>query len=276
MPLRRKVRFVSTRRKRARSSGKYVLRRSPLKRRRIGKRLSFRTTPTRKLTPMTQRPAGFIKAQHYCVLPYRYTSNAMNFGANFGWTFYDSNRVWRANSVYDPYPPALDYFNSSAAGHAYLSTVYNHYLVYKSTITVKVQQCQQAAGTTIYKPLEFILKLDDNNSIPANTLNAQYINNPLCVRKTLQFNANGDASITMRKSFYLRKHLGGKSTNDCASLCGANPIEQMYFLLLAGYPDHAGSLIGSPNYVVTAYIKYYVKYYELADLEGLTSLTQYQ
>lgn len=274
MPLRRKVRFVSTRRKRARSSGKYVLRRSPLKRRRIGKRLSFRTTRTTP-TPKTQLPAGFIKAQHYCVLPYRYTSNATNFGTDFGWTYYNSNHVWRANSVYDPYPPTLSYFNSSAAGHAYLSTVYNHYLVYKSTITVKVQQCQSYTSGT-YKPLEFILKLDDNNAIPANTLNAQYINNPLCVRKTLQFNTNGDASITLRKSFYLRKHLGGKSTKDCSSLCNTNPNEQMYFLLLAGYPDHAGSVIGSPNYVVTAYIKYYVKYYELADLEGLTSLTQYQ
>lgn len=274
MPLRRKVRFVSTRRKRARSSGKYVLRRSPLKRRRIGKRLSFRTTRA-KPTPMTQRPAGFIKPQHYCVLPYRYTSNPLNFGANFGWIYYSSDLVWRANSVYDPYPPALNNFNSSAAGHAYLSSIYNHYLVYKSTITVKVQQCY-AYTTGTYKPLEFVLKLDDNNSIPANTLNAQYINNPLCVRKTLQFNAKGDASITMKKSFYLRKHLAGKSTTDCSSLCNTNPNEQMYFLLLTGYPDHAASTISSPSYVVTAYVKYYVKYYELADLEGVTALTQYQ
>lgn len=178
--------------------------------------------------------------------------------------------------MYDPYPPILSYFNSSAAGHAYLSTVYNHYLVYKSTITVKVQQCKASQSNTIIKPLEFILKLDDNNAIPENVLNAQYINNPLCVRKTLQFNTNGDASITLRKSFSLRKHLAGKSTTNCSSLCNANPEQQMYFLLLAGYPDHAGSLISSPDYVVTAYIKYYVKYYELADLEGLTTLTQYQ
>lgn len=120
-----------------------------------------------------------------------------------------------------------------------------------------------------------LLRRDDDGGAVSATFPEQYNNDPTTKVKILQFTTNCDGRVVLKQSFNLRKHLNGKSTDAVSALTSANPTERMFYLIGFGWADHSSSDSNSPPFQIDVQVRYWVKYYEVKDIQGSQLLVQY-
>lgn len=183
-------------------------------------------------------------AVHYATLRYVTKVSLTVAAANVAPTHY-----FRANSIHDPdYTGSV--FGGQPYGHDTYQSIYNHYQVLGSTITV---QCNPANNQRYFG---VGCLLQDNNNIIEDEARQ------LCAMKGSSYMRSGNGGILTVKRSFNTKYMQDGSTQTASM--GSDPIDPFYFVVFSTEDD-------IPNISISCLvtISYRCKFWEIKDLSAL-------
>lgn len=256
---RRRVRFPKRRYLRRKRAARRVLAGRPMKRRRM---------MTKKKRPSFL--GGVFTPRRFALIPYVDNITAVQVvAADLGIFKQTTDWIWRANSVYDPKYAASGTYNQSGAAHKFFSTLYNHYMVTSSTITVTIRQVQPVVVGTNNNNSDIMCCLwEDDDALNSMTRWSDLISHRNARIATMHCTPDAKGKVVLRlhygyrKTFRSRPEEGGSTTDN-------NPVDQSFFMLGFQFKNQLTPSYNSPQMEVSVRINYRVVYTEPKDVDIL-------
>lgn len=150
--------------------------------------------------------------------------------------------IFSANGVYDP---DITGTGHQPYGFDTLATLYNHFYVIDSRITIEIYNNQTGL------PIWLMIALRDGNTSLSGSDSNALLEQPYVVKKLLApIGSAGTSKLSMKfnaKSFFNAKQYVGDAQYESSAT--TNPVEQAYFHCLVG-PQASGDDVGVQTYQV--------------------------
>ena len=227
------------------------------------KRPARRTYNKMRLTIAPKTYGGILAPYRWATLEYRdvVATSFSNTAALSTFTSYYANnpRLCKNGGTY------------AASGFRLLASIYNYYTVYWSTIYFTIRQKETTDLLTM--PVKVGVKLDRDGTIATSGGWPQLAADPLSKMRTYSTTTDKCSYVTIQQSFRTKKFFDVKDIKDnraaLGALINANPTKQAYFIPWYQTFDTATAISVTPDFLISAYIKYRVLFSTRKDVATL-------